>query len=612
MELIPDKRAIVRLVEQAYEGRLCLPNFQRDFVWPRDQVADLLRSILRRYYVGSLLLLRCDPTNPPFSPVAVKGAVPKVTTLVPELLVLDGQQRLTSLVYALTAPLLGLKDSSRPRLFFVDLEKLRESPDDDEIVFDRTASELDGLDRREVQYQRRVVPCTELLTWERFDKWLDGFEDWVRDNQKDHVETYRNMWRSAWKDSIHGFHAFEVPVVELPRVDGTDKAMLGQVCAIFEKLNSTGVDLSVYDLLTARLYRSGINLHALWNEACAKHERLRAWSGGKAEKDKFGVLVLRTIALLRDQEVRPRVLIELKPMGFEKDWHRAAAAIDRALRLMEFVGVDGFGVFDRKWTPGFGILPILAALRDEIELRKLGDDARADLRRWYWCNVFLERYSSAVESKSRKDYVEMLRRWAGDQIEPGVFVEARARIGSPGFSVRHAASHASTIYCGVFCLLAIRGARDWRRGEHIQLQQLQDHHIFPKAYLNRHKIETRVEVNSIVNRTLISNETNGKIKDKAPADYLADDGIFPKGTSEVLLDPHYIGRIALDQMAAAKEGDIENAAVRYSAFRAAREKSILSNIREVCGVPEPAESLPRQEEATCGTGDDDDGDIDAA
>src|SRR5687768_14440420 len=108
MELIPDKRKLVGLVEQAAEGKICLPEFQRDFVWRRDEVADLLRSILRRYYIGSLLLLRCDPQAPPFAPAAFRGAKPALRDLRPELLVLDGQQRLTSLLYAFTAPDLPL------------------------------------------------------------------------------------------------------------------------------------------------------------------------------------------------------------------------------------------------------------------------------------------------------------------------------------------------------------------------------------------------------------------------------------------------------------------------------------------------------------------------
>ena len=103
MEIIPDKRKLIGLVEQAHTGKLCLPNFQRDFVWPREEVADLLRSVVRRYFIGSLLLLRCDPQKPPFAPIFLRGADPEYKKARPELLVLDGQQRLTALLYALTA-----------------------------------------------------------------------------------------------------------------------------------------------------------------------------------------------------------------------------------------------------------------------------------------------------------------------------------------------------------------------------------------------------------------------------------------------------------------------------------------------------------------------------
>jgi hypothetical protein len=149
-------------------------------------------------------------------------------------------------------------------------------------------------------------------------------------------------------------------------------------------------------------------------------------------------------------------------------------------------------VFDEKWLPGFGLIPILAALRAEIETRKLGQQERADLRRWYWCNVFLERYSSGVESKSRKDYQEMLGYWLAGKDEPEVFHEARSRIGAPGFRIRTSASYASSVYSGVFCLLALHNARDWHYGEAITLQELNDHHIFPQAYLLRYNITSRI------------------------------------------------------------------------------------------------------------------------
>lgn len=586
MEIIPDKRKVVGLIEQGHEGKICLPNFQRDFVWARDEVADLVRSIIRGYFIGSLLLLRCDPNNPPFAPIFLRGAKPPLAAPHPELLILDGQQRLSSLIYALTAPDLSLKDSSQRRWYFVNLDLLLNEPDNDEVVFDRSHRELRGLDARETQFQQRVLPCTQLLTQQAFYTWRDEYDDWARANDPAAHDQYRAVWRDGWTKAVSAFQTFEVPLVELPRVDDSDQESIGRVCAIFEKLNSTGVDLSVYDLLTARLYRSGIRLHDLWSQACADHRLMRQWSKGRADEHKFGVLVLRTLALLRGLDPKPRILIDLKPEGFEEDWRRAAAAFERALELTTMVGSDGFGVFDEKWLPGFGLIPILAALRAEIDGRRLGDRQRADLRRWYWCNVFMERYSSAVESKSRKDYMEMTRHWFDEGPEPEVFQEAQRLIGAPGFRIRSSASYASAVYSGTFCLLALRQAQDWRRGEDIRLQELQDHHIFPKAFLQRHGINKRVDVNSIANRTLISDETNRKITDRAPADYLNDKDILPTNAAERLA-AHFIDDASLELMMLADDhlSDAE-AAKLYSRFMTAREAAMIGEIRRACGIRE--------------------------
>lgn len=598
MEIIPDKRRIVGLVEHAHEGKICLPNFQRDFVWTREEVADLVRSIMRGYFIGSLLLLRCDPNHPPFAPEFLRGAQSPYKDGRPEHLVLDGQQRLSSLMYALTAPDLSLKDSSARRWFFINLDVLLKEPDSDEIVFDRSRRELRGLDKIETQYEQRMLPCTVLLTEPAFYQWLYGFEDWLRAKAPSDLERYRSEWRDGWTKAVIDFRTFEVPLVELPRIDEADGEAIGRVCAIFEKLNSTGVDLSVYDLLTARLYRHGIRLHELWDEAVAMHGRLRTWSKGKADEHKFGVLVLRTLALLRGLDPKPRILIDLQPESFETDWRRAAAAMERALELVQLVGHDGFGVFAEKWLPGYGLVPILAALRAQIDDNKLGQTERGELRSWYWCNVFLERYSSAIESKSRKDYQEMMRHWFDNGPEPEVFREAQAWIGSPGFRIRDSASYASAVYSGIFCLLALRSTRDWRRGEDIRLQELHDHHIFPQAYLKRHGIAKRVDVNTIANRTLISNETNNKIKDRAPAEYLADRDIFPNGAQPNLLAPHFLGEPVTKPLADAAESlTDEEAAQLYERFLQARQSALIEEIRRACGVTASTEPAEEEQES---------------
>jgi hypothetical protein len=151
--------------------------------------------------------------------------------------------------------------------------------------------------------------------------------------------------------------------------------------------------------------------------------------------------------------------------------------------------------------------------------------------------------------------------------------------------VRGSASYASAVYSGLFCLLALRNARDWRRGEDIRLQDLQDHHIFPQAYLKRNAITKRVDVNTIANRTLISDQTNGKIKAKAPATYLADAEVFPSGASEELLAAHFIDDRTRGLLEGAGETTAkEEVADRYGRFLQAREGAMIEEIRRACGI----------------------------
>lgn len=179
----------------------------------------------------------------------------------------------------------------------------------------------------------------------------------------------------------------------------------------------------------------------------------------------------------------------------------------------------------------------------------------------------------------------MTRHWLKGGPEPDVFNDAQNLIGASGFRIRSSASYASAVYSGVFCLLALRNARDWRRGEDIRLQDLQDHHIFPRAYLLRHGIAKRVDVNSIANRTLISDQTNGTIKANAPAAYLRDADVFPSGVTGDLLKPHFIddGTTALLEDATEQLSDTEVSEL-FGRFVQAREAAMIQEIRRVCGT----------------------------
>ncbi len=121
----------------------------------------------------------------------------------------------------------------------------------------------------------------------------------------------------------------------------------------------------------------------------------------------------------------------------------------------------------------------------------------------------------------------------------------------------------------------------------IELQRLEDHHIFPQSYLKKHGFNPTVDkvaINSIANRTLISDSTNKMIQDQAPADYLLNTKVFSV-PPETLLPSHFINTAALTHMASAVRGiSKESLTTIYDRFRATREAAIIERIRDACGV----------------------------
>ena len=196
----------------------------------------------------------------------------------------------------------------------------------------------------------------------------------------------------------------------------------------------------------------------------------------------------------------------------------------------------------------------------------------------------MERYSSAVESKSRKDYARDDAPLVRGGPEPEVFREA-----ATGSARRASASGVRPAMPARLqrrlLLLALRNARDWRRGEDIQLQELQDHHIFPQAYLKRHGItKARRRQHDRQSHPDLRRDER-QIKDKAPADYILSSEIFPNGASEALLEPHFLGGEALDLLRRAHEG-LSQGELRdlYQRFLDVREAAIIAEIRRRSGV----------------------------
>jgi hypothetical protein len=236
---------------------------------------------------------------------------------------------------------------------------------------------------------------------------------------------------------------------------------------------------------------------------------------------------------------------------------------------------DGFGVFDPERLPYSTRIPVLAALLHHIKTNRLDHKAYEAVRKWYWGSVFLERYAGAVESTSHQDFQDLLKHFKDASVQPKVFGEIREKIlENPNFSL-HSVSRKNAVYRGVINLLAISSAKDFRTGDAITFYTLEDHHIFPHSCLAKkktddtgehHKYESE-EINTILNRTLISEGTHKAIRDRWPSKYIPE--LVPSTRKTEIMASHFIDERAL----AALEND------EYDAFRKHRERCILAALR---------------------------------
>lgn len=98
----PDHVSLGTLINWAKEGRFVVPDFQREFEWDPWDIRDLVRSIFLDYYIGSLLLWKSKPKN--IEALSCEGIYAFDSKSRGDYIVLDGQQRLTAIFYAFTAP----------------------------------------------------------------------------------------------------------------------------------------------------------------------------------------------------------------------------------------------------------------------------------------------------------------------------------------------------------------------------------------------------------------------------------------------------------------------------------------------------------------------------
>ena len=548
------------LLSKIQGGEIGIPNFQRDFVWEPRRVAELLRTVMSRYPAGSLLFLANDG-DPQLEPRNIEGA-PELGKAVPSALVLDGQQRLTSLYQAQTG--------SGDELFLLNLNAFIDgdlSAARDSAMVDWEGA-IEWRDKRaknqgkilevrsqDWQFDNLRIPVSLLSDGHGVDDWIDAYLETRVDSRhrKAAKETLRDV-RDIYLDVLE---TYTFPVVQLPSTTSIEA-----VCTVFETLNRTGKPLGAFELLTARFFPKKVNLRELWSEALTDYPLLVL----------FGVdpySVLQAVSLMkRDSAQRTDVLGKLEAVDVEDYWADAVSGFNDVLQMLE----ESCGVLSPRFLPYSMLLVPMAAVWSRLnKLKNLEKGPALErLKQYFWCSVFSLNFDQGANSQAGADY-KRLKEWLFDPALPAPEAITFGKIGRSlveGSTIRKKA-----LYAGVLALTLREGAKDFHSAQvmtpkKIAAEGIDSHHVFPRAYLakGRHKDQSEL----IVNRVLIDPQTNKAIGKRAPGNYLKDMRATYKDDVDLILESHLIDPMTLD-------------ANDYPAFVRDRSQRILGSIAAVTG-----------------------------
>jgi restriction endonuclease Mrr len=549
-------RSMLQLLAELDAGQLALPDFQRTFVWAPDETRELLVSMIRSFPAGALLFLQGGSAT--FKARAAEGA--PLLRGRPSYLVLDGQQRLTSLYQAIY----GVGDSR----FFLDLGALLAGADVDQAVKVFSAERAAPLESLDAQARTLMMPLAAVRDFGAA-RWRDAVVPRRDDEDRERV---RDLLREIEYACIDPLVKYAFPVTVLP-----EATPLEAVCAIFETLNRTGRPLTPFELISARAFAGGHSLYDLWNGALERYPIL----------GDFGVkpyYLLQCIALRLGVSCKRRFVISLPADDIARGWDSAVTSMAAVLTLLR----DECGVLTPKWLPYEPVLIPLATVWKEVEgtTGPAHGAMRSKLKRWFWCASFTGEYESSSATLAERD-APVLKSWLTGGDEPQA---VRGFEWNPA-RWRTVTARQQGLYRATIALTLLQRPRDFHTGapltpELIEAGRIDDHHVFPRVYLR--SIGKGDTVDSVLNHCLIDRATNIRIAGQAPSAYLEEMRTELGAVLDEVLSSH---RLPTGPASPLATDDFEG-------FLDWREQALGEALGTVTGKSAPAEVSPAPERSS--------------
>lgn len=588
------KSKLYDILKEVSEGKIQLPDFQRGWIWDDFRIKGLLASIAKSFPIGAIMLLETGNPAVKFKNRLVEGVISGNNTT-PEKLILDGQQRITSLYQAIISNTVvktrNEKGYAIDRWYYIDMRKaMDDNLDLEEAIFsiketkiiteDFGRKKVLDLSKSEFEYENLMYPI----------KAVDEYHDWRSEYNTywKHEPSKTKFWDEFEKKVINNFNNYMLPVITMKKNNSKEA-----VCQVFEKVNTGGVSLSVFELLTATYAADEFDLRSDWDK------RKEIFKHYKILDKTVNTDFIQAITLLATYLKKEKAIIENIP----EDQLPAVSAKRKDMLLLTLKNYTdladriqaGFinaakllnenNIFYSNDLPYTTQLIPMAAIYGALNNEIFTLPEKEKLIRWYWCGVFGELYGGANETRYSLDLQQCIEYIKKNGAEPKTIYDAHF---NPS-RLNTLRTRGSAAYKGIYALLMKDGARDFLTGTKIDfntyfVENIDIHHIFPRAWCEKNEIK-KEDYDCIVNKTPLSSRTNRIVGGSAPSSYL-----------EKLSKEHKLSKTQLEEILATHVCD-SNLVYQndFSAFFEKRKTELLKRIADAMGKQidgsEPEEGL---------------------
>jgi hypothetical protein len=509
--------SVEELVGMIQRGELRLPEMQRRFVWQAPRVRDLLDSLYRGYPSGTILLWETDEEVPLQEFAVTQQANPWASTR----LLLDGQQRLTSLSAVIRGDAVTVRGRQKPIELLFNLEhpdelsvvtEVNEDSDEEEDLVEDEADSTDNELQRRFDRMTFVVATRKLAALPQWVKVSDVFksDEDAPFLQRAGVEMVSDPRYAMYSKRLGRLRAIRKYVY---RMDVLERTMTyDEVTEIFVRVNSLGAKLRSSDLALAQItakWRGALKIFQDYEAKCAK-----------AGFDLDLGIHLKNLVVFATGQSRFATVGSLPVKVVQGAWDECRRGMDFAMNFLKRnAGIDSPALLSSPF-----MLVALAYYGHQCSY-EIAPQESERLRYWVLAANAKGRYSrGSSETLLDQDLATIRDGGHADALVDRLRLQVgRLDVTAGELTGRN---QRSALFKTMFLAFRAAGAKDWNSNLAIALDhsgaqhKLQFHHIFPKALLAKNGRTPR-EADDIANLAFIAGKTNQRISDKPPSSYIA-------------------------------------------------------------------------------------------